>query len=157
MSDTDQFDDLTILARTIWGEARGEGDIGMEAVASVILNRVKSGITWWGHDIRTVCLKPWQFSCWNDSDPNRVKLLAVTVSDMQFGDALHISAIANDGLLVDSVHSATSYYDARMPEPPKWAEGRTPVVEIGHHLFFVDPKPQPAQDQELDTTAILSS
>ena len=29
------------LARTLWGEARGEGHYGMEAVASVILNRVK--------------------------------------------------------------------------------------------------------------------
>lgn len=153
--DTDQFDDSTILARTAWGEARGEGQMGMEAVASVILNRVKSGITWWGTDIRTVCLKPWQFSCWNHNDPNRVKLMSVTVSDLQFGDALHIAAMVRSGTLVDLTCGATSYYDFRMSKPPKWAKGQTPVVAIGHHLFYVDPPP--AQDQHLDTTAILSS
>lgn len=142
MADTDQFDNLTILARTIWGEARGEGDIGMEAVASVIMNRANSKITWWGDDVRSVCLARWQFSCWNDSDPNREKLMSVTVSDMQFSDALHIAAIALNSLLVDPVQGATSYYDARMPEAPKWAEGRTPVTQIGHHLFFVDPLPK---------------
>ena len=28
-----------VLARTLWAEARGEGQAGMEAVACVILNR----------------------------------------------------------------------------------------------------------------------
>lgn len=153
MSDTDQFDDATILARTIWGEARGEGEIGMEAVASVIMNRINSGITWWGDDLRSVCLKRWQFSCWNDSDPNRDKLMSVTVSDQQFMDALHISALAMNRMLQDSVQGATSYYDARMPEPPKWAEGRTPVAEIGHHLFFLDLLPEKSpSSQEVDQT-----
>ena len=29
---------MNVLARTLWGEARGEGRVGMEAVASVILS-----------------------------------------------------------------------------------------------------------------------
>ena len=33
--------EIDVLARTLWGEARGEGTAGMQAVASVILNRVK--------------------------------------------------------------------------------------------------------------------
>lgn len=41
-----------ILARTIYGEARGESISGMEAVASVVLNRVafanRRGRFWWG-------------------------------------------------------------------------------------------------------------
>ena len=32
-------DEATVLAQTIWGEARGEGNKEMEAVASVIVNR----------------------------------------------------------------------------------------------------------------------
>ena len=34
-------DDVDILARTIYGEARGEGQEGMEAVACVVMNRYK--------------------------------------------------------------------------------------------------------------------
>ena len=49
--------DLTtdIFAKTIFGEARGETLAGQEAVASVILNRVKKsqqkGHCWWGNTI----------------------------------------------------------------------------------------------------------
>ena len=31
--------DIEIMAKTIYGEARGEGEEGMEAVACVIMNR----------------------------------------------------------------------------------------------------------------------
>ena len=58
-----------ILARTIYGEARGESISGMEAVASVVLNRVafanRRGRFWWGNSIAEVCRAPKQFSCWN--------------------------------------------------------------------------------------------
>ena len=35
--------DLQILARTLFGEARGDGDEEWEGVACVIMNRYKSG------------------------------------------------------------------------------------------------------------------
>ena len=66
--------EVDVLARTIWGEARGEGKEGMEAVASVILNRTEIAKRldgyWWGNTIIQVCQKPYQFSCWNKLDPN---------------------------------------------------------------------------------------
>ena len=31
------------LAKTLWGEARGEGKKGMQAVANVVMNRVQKG------------------------------------------------------------------------------------------------------------------
>lgn len=36
-------DDVDILARTIYGEARSEGQEGMEAVACVVMNRYRAG------------------------------------------------------------------------------------------------------------------
>ena len=61
-----------VLARTLYGEARGEGLPGIEAVACVILNRVAfakaRGRYWWGNTVSQVCLKPGQFSCWNAGD-----------------------------------------------------------------------------------------
>ena len=59
--------DRDILARTLWGEARGEGPAGQIAVAWTIRNRVFDGKekSWWGEGYAGVCQKPWQFSCWN--------------------------------------------------------------------------------------------
>ena len=63
--------DRYILARTLWGEARGESLAGQIAVAWTIRNRVDDGNTksWWGEGYAGVCQKPYQFSCWKN-DPN---------------------------------------------------------------------------------------
>ncbi|MES2252810.1 MAG: cell wall hydrolase, partial [Pseudomonadota bacterium] len=75
--------DIDILARTIYGEARGEygrvdgGLAALIAVGNVIVNRTQQQ-TWFGRTVRDVCLKPYQFSCWNRNDPNLPKLMEVT-------------------------------------------------------------------------------
>ena len=43
--------DLQILARTLFGEARGEGDEGLEAVACVIINRFKAKKWFTGYEM----------------------------------------------------------------------------------------------------------
>lgn len=134
----DETDPEDILARTVWGEARGEGNIGMTAIACVVLNRVAHP-SWEGNDILSVCLKPWQFSCWNKGDPNRDKLISVTSDDPQFAIASEIASMAFSGGLSDITNGATNYYDRRMPEPPDWSAGKDPCAVIGHHLFFIVP------------------
>jgi len=124
--------DVEVLARTIWGEARGEGLAGMEAVASVILNRVAAGR--FGAGIAGVCQRPKQFSCWNDGDPNRAKLLAVTERDARYALALHIARRALGGALADRTFGATHYHAAYVF--PRWARGHAPVTEIGRHIFY---------------------
>ena len=87
-------DDVKVLAQTIWGEARGEGKEGMEAVASVIVNRVDyppKGKIWWGHTIEEVCKKPNQFECWNQGNPNRKLMESVTEKNPQFRMAVGIA------------------------------------------------------------------
>lgn len=132
---TDRFSDLEILARTCWGEARNQGEQGMQAVANVIINRANDP-KWWGNDIRSVCLKPWQFSCWNAGDPNREKMLAVTPADAEYRVAEALAQRAISGALPDITHGATSYYAKSMPIPPMWARDKVPVAEIGSHLFY---------------------
>jgi hypothetical protein len=122
-----------ILARTLWGEARGEGRAGLEAVAAVVRNRAARG-GWWGATLEEVCLKPWQFSCWNANDPNKAKLETVTSADKVFRLCLEIEAGLST--IVDSTGSADSYFDRRMPVPPKWAQGETPTATIGNHVFY---------------------
>lgn len=135
-TDTDGFSDQEIVAKTLWGEARGEGHEGMQAVCNVIQNRVNSGIYWWGSTFRTVCLASFQFSCWLSGDPNRAKLLAVTQDDPQYADAISIASESMAGNLPDITGGATSYYANSMPEPPSWAEGLSPTAVIGNQSFF---------------------
>lgn len=126
------------LARTLWGEARNEGTKGMEAVACVVLNRVRIAQRhngyWWGQTIEGVCRKPFQFSCWNTNDPNRPKLLAVTDRNIHFATALRIARRAVHGALPDATGGATHYHTKDIL--PQWAEGQVPVCTIGHHIFY---------------------
>ena len=86
---------IETLARTIYGEARGELVRGKEAVAAVVMNRVRRAMErggyWWGSTAEEVCLRPWQFSCWNENDPNREKILAVGRDNRNFQSCLRIA------------------------------------------------------------------
>ncbi len=129
---------IDTLARTLWGEARGEGTGGMVAVANVIVNRVKvadrKGKFWWGNNIIQVCQKPYQFSCWNRSDPNFRKLQSVGAEDLYFATAKRIAARAVIGVLSDATKGATHYHASNIT--PYWAKGKTPITVIGSHKFY---------------------
>ena len=131
---------LDLLARTVWGEARSEGEEGMRAVAAVIANRADpERPRWWGKTVKEVCTygeRYKQFSCWNDDDPNYWKLRNVTPADEMFAQALAIAADTLDGKNPDPTRGATHYYAVSMPAPPYWARGLTPCIPIGRHLFF---------------------
>lgn len=127
-------DDATdTVARTLWGEARGEGQTGMQAVANVIMNRVRIG-GWWGATPVNVCRKPWQFSCWNPTDPNAVKLRQVDQTDANFRAALNIAARAVAGDLPDITGGATHYHAPGVN--PAWANGAILTKVIGNHRFY---------------------
>ena len=131
------FNDLEIMSRTIWGEARGEPHIGMVAVAHVILNRWK-GMKWYsGATIAETCRKPWQFSCWNENDPNLPKLLAVGVSDPRMRECIVIALEAIAGTSSDPTKHSTHYHASDIV-PPLWAATGTLTAEIGRHLFYKD-------------------
>ncbi|MCM8738273.1 cell wall hydrolase [Azospirillum sp. A1-3] len=122
-----------VIARTLWGEARGEGRNGMAAVACVIQNRARNP-RWWGNSPAAVCLKPYQFSCWLADDPNRTKLLAVTDRDSSYRAALELADSLLSGRLVDVTNGADHYHTAGVT--PAWSGGKKPVVVIGNHRFF---------------------
>nr|WP_269839554.1 cell wall hydrolase [Paucibacter sp. M5-1]MCZ7881974.1 cell wall hydrolase [Paucibacter sp. M5-1] len=129
------FREVEVLARTLWGEARGEPQAGIEAVACVVLNRVRRQ-SYWGRSIAEVCLKPYQFSCWNQDDPNRRQLLSLSSSDPQYRRALEVAKAAVAGDLIDATQGATHYYSKRLRRPPVWALGHSACADIGLHLFF---------------------
>ena len=133
--------DIDVLARTIYGEARGEygrldgGVAALIAVANVINNRntIKS---WFGQSIPEVCQKPWQFSCWNPSDPNRALVSAGVICDPIFNICEMVAKSVIEGRCLDLTKGADHYYATTLSRPPKWAVGKRPTVKIGRHLFF---------------------
>lgn len=129
-----------ILARTLWGEARGEGREGITGVASVVVNRASRGANyWWGGTIEDVCRKPWQFSCWNQHDPNRRKLLQVTSGDAAFNICLEVADAAVNGRLQDVTFGSTHYHDFSVH--PTWAHNRSPCIRVGKLIFYNNVEP----------------
>lgn len=129
--------DQEVIARTLWGEARSQGIMGMVAVACVIMNRA-SMPGWWGTNLRGVCLAPMQFSCWNDDDPQAAKMHAPNLSDMAYYEARVIAEILFNNALNDITNGA-DHYRAEYAHPA-WADGKIPTYICGtmgsRHLFY---------------------
>jgi hypothetical protein len=129
---------LTVLAKTLWGEARGEGVKGMEAVAAVVLNRLRTGYRN-RHAVDEVCLDPKQFSCWNSDDPNLPQLNRIDQApDADYRSAMAIATNAMNGLLTDPTFGARHYVATTLPLRlrPRWLLDKSPVVVIGRHEFY---------------------
>ncbi|MGH8384021.1 MAG: cell wall hydrolase [Pseudomonas sp.] len=133
--------DRDILARTIWGEARGESPAGKVAVAWTIRNRVFDGKekSWWGEGYAGVCQRPYQFSCWNRNDPNHPFLSGVRqVPFRELAQARIAADQVIDGLVPDPTGGATHYYAVSMKTPPAWAAKAKQTLKLGGHVFLKD-------------------
>ena len=140
----DLTDPIQVLAGTAWGEARGGGVAGMQSVCNVVMNRANHP-RWWGRDPLSVCLDPWQFSCWNETDPNRTKIMALNPAspDPDFATALGLAKQALAGGLHDITGGADSYYDAEMRTPPDWAGRAVFCATIAGQMFYRVELPAP--------------
>jgi len=129
--------DVLILARTLYGEARGESPQGREAVADVVMNRLAEH-TWFGSSVAGVCLKPQQFSCWNANDPNRkiIEKMSATHADDVFKDCLRIAAGAVTGVIKGGSKGANHYHASTMKRFPSWARKSAETTRIGQHIFY---------------------
>lgn len=135
----DYSDPIAIMARTIYGEARGEGLLGQVSVAAVILNRVEASKLpknkWWGTTICGVCLEKFQFSCWMKHDPNYSLVTRFYDPYLQeFKESTLIASLAVNGLLKDPTSGATHY--CHIKHNPTWTENEVPTITIGNHKFY---------------------
>ena len=133
--------DRDVLARTLWGEARGESLVGQIAVAWTIRNRVNDGKarSWWGEGYTGVCQKPYQFSCWNRNDPNFAYLSgAKLIPFREFAQAQIAADQVIAGKVPDPTGGATHYYATSMKTPPAWAAKAKQTLKLGGHVFFKD-------------------
>lgn len=128
------MDDVEILARTLWGEERSGSDAGLEAVAAVVMNRLAAPGHRFGHTVKDVCLEPKQFSCWNEGDPNRAKILALQDDDPVLARCRAIARRAVAGTVQDATNGALHYH--AQSAKPVWAVGKQASAQIGGHLFY---------------------
>ncbi len=128
-----QPEEVDLLARTAWGEARGEGATGMEMIMHVVMNRVKRG-GWWGATVSDVVKKPYQFSTWNKNDPNYQKMLSVDLNDTQFKTAVQLAQSVYSGELTDKTGGATHYHSNAVN--PSWADSSKITAVYGNHIFY---------------------
>lgn len=124
------------LAEAIYFEARGESERGQQAVAQVVLNRVKSGrypdnvcdVIYQNRHWRNRC----QFSYACDGAPE-------TVRDQRAWDVA--SRIADDAIagrvFLDGIGDSTHYHATYVA--PRWRRGLNRTERIGTHIFYSMP------------------
>ena len=121
---------VTCLARTIYWEAKGEGDSGMQAVANVVMNRLRHtgfpkticGVVTQGHE-QGAC----QFSWWCDGKRDNAE------EQVPYTLAKEIARKALNRQLADRTDGALYYHQG---VPPSWAKQYLKTVQIGGHLFY---------------------
>ena len=124
-------DAITCLARTIYWEARGEATVDMEAIASVVMNRL-------GHEgfPTTICnvvrqgheQGSCQFSWWCDGRSDQAK------EDESYATAKEIARKALNLQLMDRTGGALYFHQRK--STPSWAAEYTRTVAIGEFVFY---------------------
>jgi 8-oxo-dGTP pyrophosphatase MutT (NUDIX family) len=126
-----------VVVATLWGEARGEGEQGMQAVLNVIMKRAKNDI----NKAKDVVLKPKQFSMWNSvKDPVKasLKLAKEERGDKQFQTAVKLVDLAMKNKLPDITNGAAFYFNPKIANP-SWAKKLVKTKRIGNHDFYKIP------------------
>jgi spore germination cell wall hydrolase CwlJ-like protein len=124
-------DAITCLARTIYWEARGIGDPGMEAVANVVMNRLGHagfpntvcGVVKQGHE-QGSC----QFSWWCDGKSDQAK------DDESYAIAKEIARKALNLQLPDVTGGALYFHHG--DATPSWSKEYVKTVEVAPFVFY---------------------
>ena len=157
--------DWAYLTVTVWGEARGEGAEGMQAVASVMKNRLREGR--WGQTIQSVVTANrqgrngtvYQFSCWGDTnkrsmmrmferDRNLTQLLSTDPEGyarekarLERSEDWQAWVKAKDiayKVLKGELRDnsgAANHYHTRAVDP-SWNDKMRETARVGYHIFF---------------------
>jgi N-acetylmuramoyl-L-alanine amidase len=128
--------EASLLALTLWREARGESTTARIGVAYSVINRVRNP-KWWGNSIASVLAKRYQYSALTlGGDPNLVKWPVPGGPDgIAFEECMKITDQVLSGVVANPVTGADSYYDASIP-PPAWAKPAMLVKKLGRISFY---------------------
>ena len=130
----DQSRDLECLTQAVYYEDRGDTPTGMQAVAQVVLNRVRHrsfpkticGVVFQGASMGAGC----QFSFACDGSVDRV------IDRVAWRRAESVAARALDGKVMASVGNATYFHTTAVS--PEWSKYLVRIGQIGAHIFYRD-------------------
>lgn len=137
------YTDRELLARLIMCEAGGEGDNGMRAVASVVMNRVNSQSGEYfrisqGGNIRNIIFQTGQFNCATDflkRSYNAQNIYNMTPTDIHYS----IADWALNGNILNAVGTCLWFMNPFSPKCPEKfpynGEG-TLNTRIHNHCFY---------------------
>lgn len=134
------YSDVELLARLIQCEAGGEGDIGMKAVATVVMNRVHEEYGEYGrvgNSIRDVIFQPGQFDCVREViggvyNPQNIYNMNPT------GVHYDIAEWAIAGNKISTIAYALWYFNPFIPTCRSYfpSEVGALTARIGNHCFY---------------------
>lgn len=124
--------DLDCLTQAVYFEARGESARGQQAVAQVVMNRVKSpaypktvcGVVYQGASLRKGC----QFSFACDGSMRRTREGAA------WTEARRVAARVLAGAVLADVGGATHFHTTAVS--PNWGPQMLRVSQVGLHVFY---------------------
>ena len=115
---------LNCLAHVVYHEARGESEIGQEAVAYVVVNRSKD--PQFPKDFCSVAYQPHQFT--------NIKLTKPNQTSEAWKNSLKVALTVMFESKDDPTQGAKYFY-AQNVVKPRWAAGKQKIV-IGNHTFL---------------------
>lgn len=124
------------LAQAVYFEGRGESKAGQQAIAHVVLNRLRDdrypsticGVVYQNKDQPHRC--QFSFACDGRSDKPHDK--------WAWRQSLKVALEALTGASKDTTRDSTHFH-ARSVEP-EWAMTLKPTVKVGQHVFYQDPQ-----------------
>lgn len=132
------FSERELLARLIQCEAGGEGDEGMRAVASVIINRTRAEYGEFarvsnGGDVRAIIEQPGQFTCLKTVN-NTQNIYNMNPEDIHY----EIADWALAGNTSSSVGNSLFFFNPYSSSCPNYFPTKIGIIynRIGDHCFY---------------------
>jgi hypothetical protein len=122
--------ELRVFAATIYGEVHNEPEEVQIWLGWIIKNRsIKNRKFWGGSSIKSVCLYPNQFECWNGTQ-------SIDINDI---DAFHLALrIAHQVIqdIVDPTEGCDHFNNPNRDVPPDWIRDVKLIKRIHNHIFY---------------------
>ena len=136
------FNDRELLARIIQCEAGGEGDTGMRAVATVVMNRVHVSdgeyLRTGGGNLRNIIFQPYQFDCARTQIANQYNpqnIYNMSPEDIHY----EIADWALEGNQLNAVANALWYFNPFSQNCQQYFPSNGSgiyLTRIGQHCFY---------------------
>lgn len=131
-------EDVLTVAKTLWAEARGEGERGIRAVATVIYHRAG------GNRLRFAaeCKRKYQFSCWTGKtdiafdNTSKAWKTCITVAKEMFTGKFVPETFGGDVTKPKFYCTSKLFFSEDAPKYIKNAREKGIYDEVGNHVFY---------------------